>query len=256
MMEDNKKFIDFNIDLAQIINVADVDKAAELVEFVSSVNICCGFHAGSPAAIKNAIMHCKHKEKVIGAHISLPNNIDSAVDLSSDDIEAIVLYQLGALSAFAKAESLNVEYVRPHGEMYKLMASNFDFASKVAKSVKKFSEWLVLYGPYGKILKNVGATYDINIAQEVQLTHPYLVGAQIDFDSDNILENGYSLIRLRRLANLSEVDINDGTFEKVDFDTVHFSNNTQDLSNMLIEANKIFVPRPVNYNKVVESGWV
>lgn len=257
-MEDNKKFIDFNIDLAQILSDTVDDKAFELIDLVSSVNVSCGFHAGTPIAIKNAIAHCKHKEKVIGAHISLPQNIsiDSINSLSDDDIEAIVLYQLGALSAFAKAESLNVEYVRPHGLMYKLMNYNLEFSLKVAKSIKKFSEWFVLYGPTGSVLKEVSSLVNINVAQEVQLTHPYLVGAKIDFDSNTLLENGLSLIRLRRLCNLSELELSDGSFEKVEFDTVHFSTNLTNVSDLLSEANKIFIPRPVNYNNVVASGWV
>lgn len=255
-MEDNKKYIDFNIDLAQVSDVNDEDKALGLIENVSSVNISCGFHAGNSLSIKNAIEFCKHKEKVIGAHISLPVGVKNPTALSEDDIEAIVLYQLGALSAFAKAESLNVEYVRPHGELYKLMSLDLDVSLKVAKAIKKFSEWFVLYGACGDILKETSSELNINIAGEILLDIPYLKNAMIDFDADKKLETGMSLIRLRRLANLSEIETINGEFEKVNFDTVHFSVNTPNVDELLKEATNIFTPRPVNYNNVVESGWV
>lgn len=256
MMEENKKYIDYNIDLAQISQDNDTDKAFELLDKVSSVNVACGFHSGTPLAIKKAIAHCKHKEKVIGAHISLPNNIENPLELTEQEIEAIVLYQLGALAAFAKAESLNVEYVRPHGTMYKLMSQNSDFSLSVAKSIKKFSEWLVLYGASGEIIKNTARELDINIAQEVNLTTQYKTGGTVDFDTPCIMETGKSLIRLRRLYNLSEIETDNGVFEKIEFDTVHFSINSTNIFELLNDATEIFIPRPVNYNNVVESGWV
>jgi len=255
-MDENRKFIDFNIDLAQVTNVDDVDKALDLIENVSSVNISCGFHAGTPISIKNAVNHCKHKEKVIGAHIGLPNFVSDATLLSDDDIDAIVLYQLGAISAFAKSESLNVEFVRPHGQMYRLMSENLDFSLKIAKSVKKFSEWFVLYGAYGDILAETSATLNINIAQELSADKPYLKHVKIDYDSTSFIDTGLSLIRLRRLSNLSELELPDNEFAKVEFDTIHFSVNNPNAMQLLSEAKNIFVPRPVNYNKVVESGWV
>ena len=255
-MDENKKFVDFNIDLAQVMSASDEDKSLALIENVSSVNISCGFHAGTPISIKKAIEFCKHKEKVIGAHISLPTGVDSPLLLSDEEIEAIVLYQLGALSAFAKTESLNVEFVRPHGEMYKLMSEDLSFSLKVAKAIKKYSEWFVLYGACGDVLKQTASELNINIAQEILLDRQYLKNAQIDFDTENRLETGLSLIRLRRLANLSEIETIDNEFVKVDFDTIHFCVDAPNVEELTKEATSIFVPRPVNYNNVVESGWV
>lgn len=255
-MNTNKKYIDFNIDLAQVISIDDCDKALDLVDKVSSVNISCGLHAGNPLVIKEAVQHCKFKEKVIGAHIGLPESTKNPLSLSDSEIEAIVLYQLGALSAFAKSESLNVEFVRPHGEMYKLMSLDLEFSTKVANAVKKFSEWLVLYGASGNVLKETADRCKINIAQELLIDMPYLKVDAIDYTAERIVENGKLLIRLRRLANLSELELVNGEFVKVDFDTIHFSSSAVNASELLSEANNIFQPRPVNYNNVVESGWV
>ena len=152
MEENNKKCVDFNCDLAQT-NAAEEDKALELIERVSSVNIACGLHTGCPLAMKKAIEHCKFKNKVIGALIGLPEGINDALSLGEEEIEAFVLYQLGAISAFAKAYSLNVEHVRPHGVMYELAAQNKDFSVSIAKAVKKFSEWFVYYGAMGQCFK-------------------------------------------------------------------------------------------------------
>ena len=60
-MEENVKYIDFNIDLGQINGVSNTDAAMELIEYVSSVNISCGFHSGDPLTIKEALLKAKEK---------------------------------------------------------------------------------------------------------------------------------------------------------------------------------------------------
>ena len=117
------KNIDFNCDLAQSYGIYKNNNEFKLLDYVSSVNISCGFHAGDPVAIKNALLKAKEKNVVIGAHIGF-NDIQGfgyrPVDLKDDEIESIVIYQVGALMSFAKALGVSVEHVRPHGAMYKM----------------------------------------------------------------------------------------------------------------------------------------
>lgn len=256
MEENNKRNVDFNCDLAQVASVDETDKALELVDYMSSVNVSCGFHSGCPVSIKRAIEYCKFKNKVIGAHIGLPSTVSDALTLSEEEVEAVVLYQLGAISSFAKAYSLNIEHVRPHGEMYKLAALDAEFSAKIAKAVKKFSKWFVYYGAAGENLKETGASVGINIAQELHLNKAYNAEGQIDFSKENLADTGKSLIRLRRLMNLSEIETENQVFKKVEFDTIHFSTLADNVLDLAKEANNIVVPRPVNFNKVVTSGWV
>ena len=261
MDEKNKKNVDFNCDISQI----DFDKNNEfdILDYVSSVNIPCGIHDGEPVGIKNTIEHCKFKNKVIGASIGFPQQPKkktktafSPENLTADEIEAIVLYQLGALNAFSKANSLVIEYVRPSGLMYETAAKNLEFSVAIAKAVKKFSKWLLYYGASTEILKQAAAEAGINYAAEVCLDCVYDVDGLPDFSSENKLETGMSLIRMRRLSNLSELEVADGSHKQIDFDTVHFSSASSNIEELLREANKIITPHPVNYNKAVPSGWV
>ena len=256
-MEDiKKKNIDFNLDIAQTQTLESMDKIFELVDLVSSVNISCGFHAGCPLSMKKAIEYCKFKNKVIGAHIGFPANFDMSHAESKEMIESLVLYQLGAISAFAKANSLNIEHVRPHGDMYRLAAQNLEFSENIASSIKKFSKWLIYFGAAGEILEEAGKNAGINVAHEVHLNKVYKSSSSIDFDQKNIEETGLELMRLRRLLNLSEIDIFDGTYSKINYDTVHFSCEAKNISELLNEAGKLITPKPVSYNKAALSGWV
>ena len=148
------KNIDFNCDLAQSFGVYRNNSEYNLLDYVSSVNISCGFHAGDPATIKEAILAAKEKNIVVGAHIGF-DDIQGfgyrPMDLDEDEIDALVMYQVGALMSFAKAYGLEIEHVRPHGAMYKMAAEDFTFASAVANAIKKCSNWLVYYGAYGDV---------------------------------------------------------------------------------------------------------
>lgn len=226
MEENNKKNIDFNCDLAQI-GANEEDKAFELLDYVSSVNIACGLESGCPLSMKKAIEKCKFKNKVIGALIGLPESAERPLELSEEEIEAIVLYQLGAISAFAKAYSLNVEHVRPHGEMYKLAFENLDFSEKIAKAVKKFNKWLVYYGAMGEILNQTAQNINIRTASEF------------------VIENEESLIALKNMIEQNNLP-----------DTLHFSSKTDDVIGLIKKTSEIVSARPVNFNKAAPSGWV
>ena len=255
-MEHKTKFIDFNCDLAQVTDINEDDYGLELIDYVSSVNIACGFHSGNPFAMNKAIQHCRFKNKVVGAHISLPTSVTDINLLSEQDIEAIVLYQLGAISSFAKANSLNIEHVRPHGVMYKLMSENLEFTVAVAKAIRKFSKWLLLYGPVGDVLEKAGIDAKLNIAREIVLNMPYKTDSAIDFDSNPILDNELLLTRLKQLIYHSEIQTAKGEAIKVVFDTIHLSSHQESVLELLKDAQNIVKPRPVNFNNAAVSGWV
>lgn len=256
MSDFNKKCVDFNINLAEVFDNNGIDKGLELIDYASSINISCAISSSNYLAIKTAVEHCKFKSKELGALISLPDSVQNPLELNGDELESIILYQLGALSAFTKAYSLNIEHVRPCGLMYKTAAENKDFSVSMANAIKKFSKWLVLYGAAGSIIKETEQETNINIGQEILLNMPYRNDGSVDFEASVVNNTGLELIRVRRLMNLSEIEAADGEFIKTEFDTLHFDSNAENTLELIKEARNIVEPRPVNYNKVVASGWV
>lgn len=257
-MEDNKKLIkniDFNCNLAQVLEDYKIESDLETVDYMSSLNIPCGFHAGSPVIIKRVLEHCRHKNKVIGAHIGLPAGYDNKV-LDEEEIEAIVLYQIGALASFAKAYSLEIEHVRLHGTMNKLASENAEFAISVAKAIQKFSKWLIYFGEAGSTIEKVADELDINIAREIHLDKNYTEAGSVNKDLQDITNTEKSIGRLKRLLETSEIDNTAGGLTKVVFDTIHFNNSASNALELAKQANSIIVPRPVSYNRVEASGWV
>ena len=253
------KNIDFNCDLAQSYGIYKNNQEFELLDYVSSVNISCGFHAGDPVTIKDALLKAKEKNVAIGAHIGF-NDIQGfgyrPVELREDELEALVVYQVSAIMSFAKAYGLSVEHVRPHGAMYKACGEDFTFATTIAKAIKKCSDWLVYYAPVGDITSKVGDFVNIQIAQELSLEKTYNPDLTIDYViADNT--NNYDMIkRLQHLLHTSQIRNNLGGMSYADIDTIHFSNKYNNSLDLIKEAYKLIKPQPVNYINAKASGWV
>lgn len=226
-MEDNTIFLDFNANFGQYSDSDAADRCDKFIPLFSSINITCGFHAGTPLSIKRTIEHCKFKNKVIGALIGLPDKITDPLNLSAEEVESIVLYQLGALSSFAKAYSLNIEQVRPDGIMYDLARDNKEFSIKIANAIKKFNKWFIYVGSACQNLKEVSDEVKINTAAEF------------------IINNDSSIDELREKIKANNLP-----------DTLHFDLSSDNADDLIKKVTEIVKPRPVNFNNVVSSGWV
>ena len=253
------KSLDFNCDLAQSFGVYKNEAEFELLHYVSSVNITTGFHAGDPTTIKNALLQSKEKNVVIGAHIGF-DDIQGfgfrAMNLSEDETESLVIYQVGAIMSFAKAYGLEIEHVRPHGAMYKLASEDFTFACSIAKAIKKCSQWLTYFGASGEVIRKVGESVKLPIAQEIKLDKLYNADGTIDYATESVVNTHFSTRRLQNLLNASQLENNAKEVTTVEVDTIHFSNRLSNSLEVVMKANELITPIPVNYNKVKDSGWV
>ena len=255
----NIKNIDFNCDLGQSFGVYKNEKEYSLLKYVSSVNISCGFHAGDPLTIREALLQAKNHNVAVGAHIGFDDIQGFGLknmDLKPEEIEALVIYQIGAISSFAKAYGIEIEHVRPHGAMYRRAAYDFEFSLAIANAIKKFDEWLIYYGAASDTLEKVSQESDIRVAHEIQLNQIYNEDGSIDYTLNPVSNIDFSINRLNNLLRYSTVRNKEGRFTDVKYDTVHFSVNAENVLEIAQRANEIISPVPANYKKVAISGWV
>ena len=253
------KNIDFNIDLAQSYGMYKNAREYDLLDWASSVNISCGFHAGDPLSIREALIKSKEKNVVIGAHIGFDDIKGFGyrdIDLDEDEIEALVLYQVGALMSFAKSYNLEIEHVRPHGAMYKKCATDFTFSCSVAKAVKKCSKWLVYYGAAGEILDKTAEFVNIPYASEVCLEKMYNTDGSVNTVAKDCENTEMELQRLKQLLSTSQVSNIESGKTVVKADTIHFSSRLSNTLELIKLSNEIIKPVPVNYKNACLSGWV
>lgn len=163
------KKIDINCDLGESFGIYKLGQDAEIMPYISSANVACGFHAGDPRVMAQTIRLAKKHGVAIGAHPGYPDlpgfgRRDMA--MLPDEIEAMLLYQIGALAGICKAEGVDLVHVKPHGALYNKAAKELSLATIVAKSVKKFSKQLILVGLAGSRLVEAGESVGLKVLSE------------------------------------------------------------------------------------------
>jgi len=156
--------IDFNCDLGE-----GCDDAAVL-PFLSSANIACGFHAGDPGSMQTTLALCLDHDVAIGAHPSLFDREGFGrreLDVTAMQAHALVLYQVGAMQALARAAGSALHHVKPHGALYNLSARSPDIADAIARAVRDADPALILVGLAASESTAAGERLGLRVAHEV-----------------------------------------------------------------------------------------
>lgn len=139
--------MDLNSDLGEGYGHWALGDDAALLEVVTSANVACGFHAGDPATIDRTVRTATDRGVAIGAQVSYPDLVGFGrreIDVPPDDLTADVLYQIGALEAFARAAGSRVRYVKPHGALYNRIARDPVQAAAVVEAIRRYDPALPL----------------------------------------------------------------------------------------------------------------
>lgn len=161
--------IDLNCDLGESFGRYTLGNDAAIMPFITSANIACGFHAGDPSVMQATVRLSRQHGVAVGAHPGW-NDLQGfgrrELTASPDEVEALVLYQIGALAAFARAEGVDLAHVKPHGALYNQAAQDRRLADAIARAVKRFSRDVVLVGLAGSGLVAAGAEMGLSVAHE------------------------------------------------------------------------------------------
>lgn len=168
--------IDINCDMGESFGAYTMGNDADIMPFITSANIACGFHAGDPAIMRKTVTACIEHKVAIGAH---PGFADLSgfgrrlIHISPNEAYELVLYQTGALYAFVKAAGGSLHHIKPHGALYNMAAKDKALANAIAQAVKDFDYNLFLYGLAGSELINEAKKAGIRTCSEVFADRTY-----------------------------------------------------------------------------------
>lgn len=147
--------IDINCDMGESFGAYIMGNDADIMPFITSANIACGFHAGDAGIMRKTVAACIENNVAIGAH---PGFADLSgfgrrnIHVSANEAYELVLYQTGALYAFVKTAGGSLHHIKPHGALYNMAAKDKALANAIAQAVKDFDSSLFLYGLAGSEL--------------------------------------------------------------------------------------------------------
>lgn len=125
-----------------------------LLHTLTSANIACGFHAGDPRTMETAVRTCVERGVTVGAHPAFPDLVGfgrRAMEISHDELRTDVLYQIGALEAFARKEGVAVSHVSPHGRLGTLVSTDRAYARAVADAIEEYDAGLTVLTLAGEL---------------------------------------------------------------------------------------------------------
>lgn len=168
--------VDLNCDMGESFGAYLIGNDAAIMPFITSANIACGFHGGDPAVMKKTVRLAMAHRVAIGAHPGLPdlNGFGRReMMITPEEAYDIILYQIGALSAFVKSEGGTLRHVKPHGALYNMAALNKQLARGIAEAVYKLDPELILYGLSGSALIEAALETGLQTASEVFADRSY-----------------------------------------------------------------------------------
>lgn len=167
--------IDLNADMGEAFGRWRLDDAA-LLDVVTSASIACGFHAGDPRVMRETVVAAAARGVAIGAHPSYPDLVGFGrreLAATPAEIEADVVYQVGALAGVCAAAGTRLRYVKPHGALYNRAARDAAAADAIARAVRGVDGSLVLLGLAGSELVRAGERAGLRVAREAFVDRAY-----------------------------------------------------------------------------------
>lgn len=161
--------VDLNCDMGESFGAYSIGADAALMPLITSANIACGFHASDPQVMERTVRLALEHHVAIGAHPGFPDRIGfgrRALDATPGEIENDVLYQIGALAAFAGASKASLAHVKAHGALYTLAAVKPEIARAIARAVARFDSGLIMVCLANSVMVDAARENGLRVARE------------------------------------------------------------------------------------------
>jgi len=255
---DNRRTIDINADLGESYGSWQMGRDDELMPYITSANVACGFHAGDPSVMRHTVGLAKALGVNIGAHVGYPdlNGFGRRrMELTLKEIVNNTIYQVGALAAFCSIEGTTLKHIKAHGALYTTAVIDDQTAEGFIQAVKTLEMDLPIYLPSGTHLidraRDAGlrviaeAFVDRLYDEELRLVPGHVPGA-IYADPARVADQAFDIVVKGR------VRVQGGNVREISAETIclHGDNptalqNAEAVRKRLLEAKVEFkAPRP------------
>lgn len=174
--------VDLNSDLGEGFGIWRLGDDEALLDIVTSANVACGFHAGDPDTLRRVCATAAERGVVIGAQVSyrdLAGFGRRAIDVPPPSLTNEVIYQIGALDAFARVAGTRVRYVKPHGALYNRIVHDEAQAAAVVAAVQAYDPSLPVLGLPGSAWLRLSAEAGLTTVGEAFADRGYTPSATL-----------------------------------------------------------------------------
>lgn len=168
--------IDLNCDLGESFGRYTLGMDDQVIPFITSANVACGFHASDPVVMADTIALAKKHGICVGAHPGFPDLMGFGrrnMNISAEEAKAYTTYQIGALAAFCKAAGTKLSHVKPHGALYNMAGKDYKLAKAICEAIYEFDSELILLGLAGSEMIRAGKDTGLRVAREIFADRAY-----------------------------------------------------------------------------------
>jgi UPF0271 protein len=168
--------VDLNCDMGESFGRYTLGHDKEMMTYISSANIACGFHAGDPNIMDQTVKLALEHNVSIGAHPGfhdLQGFGRRKIQITPEEAYQLIIYQVGALQGFVQANGGKLHHVKPHGALYNMAAVDKELAEAIALAIYRIDPEIVLYGLSNSELTKAGEAIGLKVAHEVFADRTY-----------------------------------------------------------------------------------
>lgn len=169
--------IDLNSDMGESFGTYKLGGDEELIKYVTSTNVACGYHAGDPMVMANVVKMAKERGVAVGAHPGYPDLMGFGrrkMVLSFDEVKNYMKYQIGALMAFTTSHGLKLQHVAPHGALGNLCQDDRDTSRAICEAVYEIDPSIMIFYCAGAVLGEEAEKMGLKTASEIFVDRAYM----------------------------------------------------------------------------------
>jgi UPF0271 protein len=166
--------VTINSDMGESLGIHSFGNDDGLMEFIDQANVACGFHSGDPVGIHSTVRNAAAAGLAIGAHPGLPDLAGFGrreMKLEAEEVRDLVMYQVGALSAFLKAVGVPLHHIKPHGSLYGMVARDEALMDAVCDVAELFQ--VPVYGMANTVHETVATRRGVPFVSELYVDLGY-----------------------------------------------------------------------------------
>ncbi len=217
--------VDINCDLGESYGSFKVGSDTQIMKYITSANVACGFHAGDPVTIEQTITTAKKHNVAVGAHPGYPDLMGFGrreMQLTGTEARNYVIYQVSALQGFAKVAGISIQHVKPHGAMYNTALKNEELAKAIAEAVKELNRGLIIFAPRKSAMAKEAAKAGLRVAYEFFADRAYnMDGSLVSRKQFNALIEEPAKVVARAVRAVKENVVEAVNGETVELGEVH-----------------------------------
>lgn len=165
-----KYFVDLNSDIGEGFGSYTMGMDEEIIKYVTSINLACGWHAGDPLIMDKTTKMAKEMNVMVGAHPGYPDLLGFGrrqLDISENEARCYMLYQVGALKAFTEANGLKLQHMKLHGGFYNKACNDEKLANAVLDGIEAVDKNIILMVLSGSYMAKEAKKRGLRVSQEV-----------------------------------------------------------------------------------------